>query len=76
MSAPPVVPLGIKDPSPTSKPIIIRKCTDDCCAVQVFAKRFTIITTPHGTDTVTSYAEAVHKVRHYIEEHKIMEPTA
>jgi hypothetical protein len=76
MSAPAIVPLGIKDPTPPTKPIVIRKCTDDCCAVQTYAKRFTIITYPDGTEPVTSYEEAVHKVRDYIDRHKIMEPTA
>ena len=76
MSAPAIVPLGIKDPTPPSKPILIRKCTDDCCAVQVYAKRFTIITFPDRSDAVTSYAEAVHKVRDYLDKHQIMEATA
>lgn len=76
MSAPPVVPLGIKDPTPPTKPILIRKCTDDCCAVQVHAKRFTIITFPDRTETVTSYGMAVESVRAYINRNTIMEPTA
>jgi hypothetical protein len=76
MSASAIVPLGIKDPTPPTKPIVIRKCTDDCCAVQVFAKRFTIITTPDGTEPVTSYMAAVHKVRDYLDKHQIMEATA
>lgn len=61
-----VVPLGIRPPTAPTRPIVIRKCADDCCAVQVYAKRFTIITFPNTTCTVLSYGMAVEVVRSYL----------
>ncbi|MDQ0854833.1 hypothetical protein QFZ79_002944 [Arthrobacter sp. V4I6] len=57
------------------RPIRVYQCKQDCCVVRPHSKRFTIITFPDKTETVTNYRLAVESVRSYIDKHTIMEPT-
>lgn len=53
-----------------NRPISIRKCAQDCCVVRPHSNRFTLITFPDRTETVTSYGMAVESVRTYIRKAK------